>query len=205
MNEATLVWWIIVPLFVAVGLYLIWYSRRRKKMFEAFASSHKLRIRQEHKTELQKTLDRCFSFKNENMARSFDQLSSPIDGGSIWLFRAVELLDLNPYAQTYSTHFPRIAALFKAPTDHNEFFILDKSMQVKQKLPRSNQPGPKVAEITKRVAASCNARHSLSLTLSNGYGLVYFEPLVTGGETIEDMNSLYCIAKNMNAGLSGGV
>lgn len=42
-----------------------------------------------------------------------------------------------------------------------------------------------------------NARHPVSVTLTKGHGLVYFEPLVTGGENINDVDALYCIAKNI--------
>jgi hypothetical protein len=207
MNKVSgaLVFWILVPLFVAVGLYLFWYSRRRKKMLEAFAKMHQLRIRPEYEKELQKTLDICFSLKDEGLVRSFGQLSSLVDGDSIWLFRAVELLDLNPHARSYTTHFPRIVALFDTSTDHEAFFILNKSMQVSQRLPRLKSPNTKVIEIARRAAASCKTRHTMSVTVTRGHGLIYFEPLVTGGETISDVNSLYCIAKNMYENLSGDV
>lgn len=120
--------WILVPLFVAVGLYLIWYSRRRKKMLEAFAKNHQLRIRPEYTKELQKRLDSCFPLEDRGVVRSFGQLSSPVGGEPVWLFRAVELLDLNPHAQSYSTHHPRIVAVFDIPADLGEFFVLDNSM-----------------------------------------------------------------------------
>jgi len=207
MNEGSgaLVSWILVPLFGAVGLYLIWYSRRRKKMLEAFAKTHHLRIRPGYEKTVQKTLDSCFSIKDEGLVRSFAQISSVVVGESIWLFRAVELLDLDPYAQSYSTHFPRIIALFDISTDHEEYFVLDKSMQACQRLPGSQTPNPNVTEIAKRIAASCKVRHPLSMTLVRGHGLIYLEPLVTGGETMSDINSLYCIARNMSEKLSGDV
>jgi len=207
MNEGSgaVVFWILVPLFAAVGFYLFWYSRRRKKMVEMFAKNHQLRIRPDYEKELQKTLDTFFSLKDDGLVRSFGQLSSLVEGESIWLFRAVELLDLNPHAQSYSTHFPRIVALFGNSTEHEEFFVLDKSMQTRQRLPGSKSPNIKVSEIAKQTAVSCKARHPLSVTVTRGHGLIYFEPLVTGGETISDVNSLYCIAKNMCERLSGDV
>ncbi|MBW1848896.1 MAG: hypothetical protein JRI53_09805 [Deltaproteobacteria bacterium] len=200
MNETSnaLVLWILVLLFTAVGLYLIWYTRRRKKMLQTFSKTHHLPIRPEREETLQKTLDSCFSLKSTNMVRSFAQLSSIIDGGSIWIFRAVELLDLNPHARSYSTHFPRIAALFNASTNHDEFFVLDKSMRAAQKLPGSKTLNSDLTNIIKQIAASCNARHPLSVTLARGQGLIYFEPLVTGGETLRDIGHLYCIAKRMH-------
>jgi len=207
MNEGSgaLVFWILAPLFVAVGLYLFWYSRRRKKMLEAFAKIHQLRIRPEYEKELQRTLDTCFTLKDEGLVRSFGQLSSLVDGESIWLFRAVELLDLNPHAQSYSTHFARIVALFDISKDHDEFFVLDKSFHANKRLSGSKSPNPNVIEISKQIAKSCKARHPLSMTLTRGHGLIYFEPSVTGGETINDVNSLYCIAKNMCEKLSENV
>ncbi len=207
MNEGSgaVVFWILVPLFVAVGFYLLWYSRRRKKMVEMFAKIHQLRFRPEYEKELQKTLDTFFSLKDDALVRSFGQLSSLVKGESIWLFRAVELLDLNPHAQSYTTHFPRIVALFEISTEHEEFFVLDKSMQARQRLPRSKSPNTKVTEIARQIAVSCKARHPLSVTITRGHGLIYFEPSVTGGETISDVNSLYCIAKDMGEKLSDRV
>lgn len=207
MNEVSgsLVFWILVPLFVALGLYLFWYSRRRKKMIATFAKMHQLRSRPEYDKELQKTLDNCFSLKEEGLVRSFEQLSSLVGGDSIWLFRAVELLDLNPLAQSQSTHFPRIAALFDISVNYDEFFIMDRSMQPRQRLPESTLTNPNVAEITKQIAKSCDARHALSVTLTRGHALIYFEPLLTGGETVNDVNSLYCIAQKLYEKLSGKV
>ena len=202
-GSGALVAWILAPLFVAVGIYLIWYSRRRKKMLAAFAKTHQLMPRPEYKEEIQKTLDSCFSIKNGGVVRSFGQLSSIVFGESIWIFRTVELLDLNPHSQSYSTHFSRIAVLFNILTDHDEFFILNKSGHANQRLPGSKLPDPHIAGLVKRSAVSCEARHPISVTLTGGYGLIYFDPLVTGGETKSDINSLYCIAKDMREKLSG--
>jgi hypothetical protein len=205
MNEGSGadVFWILVPLFAAVGFYLFWYSRRRKKMVEKFAKIHRLRIRPEYEKELQQTLDTFFSLKDDGLVRSFGQLSSLVKGESVWLFRAVELLDLNPHAQSYTTHFPRIVALFETSTAYEEFFVLDTSMQARQRLPGSESPNIKVIETARKTALSCKVRHPLSVTITRGHGLIYFEPLVTGGETINDVNSLYCAAREINEKLSG--
>jgi len=205
VGSGVLVFWILIPLFMAVGLYLFWYTRRRRKMLNDFAGMQQLIIKPEHENEIQNTLDRCFSFKDNALVRSFGQLSSLVDGKSVWLFRAIELLDLNPHAQTYTTHFARIVALFDIDANHDAFFLLHKSMQASQRLPSSKLPDPETIEICKQIAKSCNARHTLSVTLTSGHGLIYFEPLTTGGETINDVNSLYCIAQHMSEKLSGNV
>jgi len=199
MNQGSnsIVLWMLVPLFIAAGFFLIWYTPHRKAMLQTFSKKYHLPIRPERKEELQKSLDDFFSLKHLSLVRSFAQLSSIIDAGPIWLFRTVELLDLNPLARSYSTHFSRIAALFKVSTNHEEFFILKKSMHAIQKLPRSKTLNNELTDIIKPITVSCNARHPLSVTLVNGHGLIYFEPLITGGETISDIECLYCIAKKM--------
>lgn len=204
MNEdsSALLLWILVPLFVAVGVYLVWYSHRRKKMLEAFAKTNQLAIRPEYEKELQKTLDDSFSLPGEGLVRRFGQLSSLVDGGKVWIFRAVELLDLNPHAQSQSTHFARVAALFEVPGAHDEFFVLDRSGRATPRLPGADAPHVAIAETSRRIAESCEARHTLSVTLAHGHGLIYFEPLVTGGETLKDVQSLYCIAKRMREELT---
>ena len=82
---------------------------------------------------------------------------------------------------------------------------MDKSMQPRQRVSGSVLPNPNVAEITKQIIKSCAALHLLSVTLARGHGLIYFEPLVTGGETINDVNSIYCIAKKMCEKVKGNV
>lgn len=200
-----MVFWILAPLFLAVGFYLLWYSRRRIRLVETFAKMHQLQIRPECKQELQKKLDTCFSLEDKGFVRSFGQLSSLVEGESIWLFRAVELIDLNPHAQSYTTHFPGIAALFDTSDAYEEFFMLDKSMQVIQQMNRSKSPGTEVLAVVKQAAETFEVRHPLSVTLTRGHGLIYFEPLVTGGETINDVSTLYYIAQKMCEKLSGKV
>jgi hypothetical protein len=205
-GSDTLVFWILVPLFLAVGLYLIWYSRRRRKMLESFARKQHLRIRPDHRQELENTLERCFSLEQPGLVRNFGQLSSLVDGGAVWIFRAVELLDLDPHGQPPSTHFNRIAAFFPVPEQvHTEFFMLDKNMQEHGMLPGQSPPDPEVVAMSRETARDCHARHALSVTLARGHGLIYFEPFVVGGETINDVNSLYCIAKSMHEKLSGNI
>lgn len=203
-SSDTLVFWILVPLFLAIGVYLILYSRRRRKLLESFAREQHLRIRPERRQEIENNLNRCFSLEQPGITRNFGRLSSLIDGGSVWIFRAAELLDLDPYGSPPSTNFYRIAALFPvAGSNHDEFFLLDKHMRSYRMGPGKSPPNPEIVAMTKRIWRRCNARHPLSVTLVSEYGLIYFEPFVVGGETKNDVTSLYCIAKSMQEKLSG--
>lgn len=201
MNEGTIVAWILIPTFLAVGVYLIWYSRRRKKLVESFADLHQLPMCPERKAQIQVALDTSFVLK-DGLVRTFGQLSSLVDGFGIWMFRTVELLDLDPHAQSHSTHFNRIAALFEISADHGEFFLLDAAGQPHRKLPGRNQPNAAVVKTVRLISQACSVRHALSVTLSRGHGLIYLEPAVVGGETMADVNTLYCVAKKMRAELA---
>lgn len=201
--DTNLVWWILALLFLGVGLHLFLYSRRRKKLLERFANAHQFFIKTDLKEELQQILDDSFSLQQENLLRTFDQLSSIIYDESIWIFRAVELIDLNPHAHSYSTHFSRIIALFKVSQVHKEFFLLDKDMDITQRLPGATDPASNIRELFRECSMQCDTLpHSLSVTFSNGYGLIYYEPLVVGGESLSDINTLYCIAKKIRLQLS---
>lgn len=196
-NSGLLVFAILIPLFVAVGLYLLWYKRRRTKMLAFFARQHNLPMRPEYKISLQTILDQSFSLETKGVVRSFGELAPPIKGEGIWLFRTVELLDLNPSCQSYSTHFSRIAALFEVPAGYDHFFLLDKSMQARQLLANADPIDPALLESAKLAYVACHAHHPLSITLAGGYALLYFEPLVTGGENLTDIESLYCLARGL--------
>jgi hypothetical protein len=115
----------------------------------------------------------------------------------------VELLDLNPGTKAYSTHFTRIIALFRITTDVNEFFGLNKSLQITQKISGSDTLSPDVETVTKHITLSCNAPHNISITFAHGHGLIYFEPMITGGESLQDIECLYCIAKKMHVEFGG--
>ncbi|MGA7305452.1 MAG: hypothetical protein WBW88_11280 [Rhodothermales bacterium] len=206
MNETSgaVIWWILGPLFIAVLIYLAWFQLKRKKMLEAFARAHQMDVRPDLRDSIQKTLDDCFKLGEGGFIRTFGQLSSIVDGGSIRLLRAIELLDLNPRGQSSSTHFARIAALFEIGTRHDSFFVLSKSKEVRPRLGGSTAVDSAVAQAARRIAAACNARHALSVTLAQGHGLIYFEPVVTGGENRSDVESLYCIAEKMQEEFGDG-
>lgn len=197
-----LVFLILVPLFLAVGMYLLWYSRRRRRMLETFADAHGFHVDQGQAPELAATLNQCFSLDERGLARDFDQLTSPISAGAVRLFRAVEILDASPHGQSQSTHFARIVALFDVAVTHKEFFVLDRSGTSTARLPGAPAPTPRVVKVTRRAVSEQGARHPLSVTLARGKGLIYFEPLVTGGESKSDLEALYNIASSLQDAFS---
>ena len=163
-------------------------------MLRDFVISRGLNILPKASVDLQKTLDSAFSLSN-NLVRSFGQLRDIAEEDGVFVFRAVELLDLNPHAQSDNTHFPRVISLFDVPSDYYEFFMLDCSMSLHNKIPHSKEIDVRIRKSCQNVVTSLRPRHTLSVSLSQGKGLVYFEPRVTGGETLADVNMLYDLAK----------
>ena len=55
MSEASAgsIGWIIGAAFAAVGLYLVWYSQRRKRMLIAFAAEHDFAIDRKSTAQLE--------------------------------------------------------------------------------------------------------------------------------------------------------
>lgn len=129
MNEgsATSIGWLLGVAFVAVGLYLVWYSQRRKKMLAAFAVEHGFAIDRSSTAQLQQSLEPCLQFDIAGIVREFGQLSTLVDAGTVLIFRAVELIDLSPNTQPNSTHFSRIAAFFDISNAYDEYFLIRKS------------------------------------------------------------------------------
>ena len=199
MSEAsgTSIGWIIGAAFIAVGLYLVWYSQRRKKMLTTFAARHGFAISRNSTTELENSLAQCVRFDIAGIVREFGQLSAPVDAGGVQMFRAVELIDLSPNTQPDSTHFSRIAACFEISNEYDEYFLLRHSQGVSNLHPVLDTPDSNAVRVASDIALACEARHTLSITLRNGKGLVYFEPIVTGGENKADIEALHCIAKGM--------
>jgi hypothetical protein len=197
------VFWILGPLFVAVGLYLAWYTRRRRRLLETFAARHGFPVLQTVAEPLQALLDERFALEGEGLVRSFGQVASVVEGDGVRLFRAVELLDLNPYAQADSTHFARIAALFGVPASLDAFFLVERDGRTRSRFGGAGPSDAALVEVVRQTVAACGGRHPLSVTFAGGSGLVYFEPRVTGGENAEDISALYAIAMQVREGLSG--
>ncbi|MBV1789814.1 hypothetical protein KQ940_17295 [Marinobacterium sp. D7] len=190
--------WILLPLFATVGLYLIWYARRRRRMMARFAREKGLSIRRDYRKPLQRCLDNAFALPQTEATRSFGQLAAIVDAEKAWLFLAVELLDLSRYGQAQSTHFPRLAALFKVRPELEGFFLIDTLGRVEDLVPEIPPAKPGVVTAAHEAMKAHGAGHTLSVTLSNGYGLIYFEPRITGAGDRADLESLYGIAIELN-------
>lgn len=195
------VFWILIPLFAAVGLYLLWYTHRRKRMMTAFARHHGLRVDDGPGDGVQRLLDRQFRIAGQGMTRGFSRIRSVVDDGDVQLFRATELLDLNPYGEAASSHHGRIAALFGADGAPDGFFLLHTSGECVSRIPAATPDDVLVARC-RAAARDCGVRHTLSLTFAGAKCLAYLEPRVIGGESPADVEALYCLSRRLRRALA---
>ena len=92
-----MVWMILIPIFIAVGVYLIIYSKKRKAMLKGFAQEKGLQYAHDDQGRLETELNQKLAVEETGLVRSFMKIRDIVTDGEISIFRCIELLDLNPH------------------------------------------------------------------------------------------------------------
>jgi hypothetical protein len=192
--------WILVPIFVGVGLYLIWYSRRTRRMILDFARAKNLRYRGGDGGQLAAALDEAMRFERPGLVRSFGQIRDMVYGDdTVVLFRTVELLDLSFYGPSQNTHQGRVAATFEVSDRHDLFVLVHPDLRCQSRLGSESAVAEGDIAIIRGVLEERRPRCPLSVTLKRGRGLVYLEPRVTGSVKSEDFDYLIATGRDLRA------
>lgn len=192
------VFFVLVPVFVFVGGWLFMRARRRSRMLADFARRHAFTLRPETE-EIEARLNHAFML-DAPLIRVFSRVRDVVDAGNVQVFRVTELVDRHPTRQVDNSHFGRIAALFETP-ENADVDVLIKPDGVINMHPENRPPREDPAyEAVDRVIADAPPRNPLSVTFRRGRGLAYFQPLVVGGETLEDVEYLYSFADRVAEG-----
>jgi hypothetical protein len=118
------------------------------------------------------------------------------------LFRAVELIDLNPHASVEASHHARAAVLFPGAPEWSGIFHVTSDLAVHQRYPRERGPAAVgIPRLFERVGAAAPP-HTLSLTFMHGQGLAYLEPAITGSVTEAHLKYLADIAARFSSHFS---
>jgi hypothetical protein len=190
------VFWLLVPIFVAVGVYLIWYSRRTRRLVVDFARGKGLQYHQSDGGQLAGVLDSALSLEQPGLVRSFDRIRDIVyDQDTIALFRTVELLDLNPHGTSESTHHSRVAVTFEVPQQHDLFALVSPDLGCRSRLGSASGVPEEAVGMIRNALQGRPPRCPLSVTLKRGRGLVYLEPLVTGSVRSEDLDYLIAVGR----------
>ncbi len=166
--------------FAAVGLHLVFYSRRQAGIIRKFAESRGYPHTDRDDGSLEDQLDRAFEIEDPGCVRTFGQVRDIVSLPSCKLFRAVELIDLNPHASADSSHHARVAVVFPCTSERSGIFCIGSDLDVRQRYPRDCDDAPARLSDLFPQAGIASPPHPLSLTLMRGNGLAYLEPAVTG-------------------------
>ncbi len=186
-----LVWPILIILFLAVGVHLVIYSNKRKKMLEKFAKKNNLKEVSKDNKSLEAQLNQRHAIKENGFLRTFMKIRDIIGDGDIFLFRGIELLDLNPYGNPETSHQNHIYISFDVPEEIDLFFIMDKNGKVsnlypKDKVVEKDEYFKKIRPVIQNQIY----KKSITISLRGGKALINTNPLVTGKETEEDLEYL---------------
>jgi hypothetical protein len=195
----TTVFFILLPIFVAVGIYLIIYNKKKSAVFRNFCSARGLRYQKKDDGQIEKALTEKLRIEEPNYTRAISGVKDIIRYGEILIFRCTELLDLYKYGNPQTTHFPRAALSFEAPHDASLFFIFfPKTGEYKSFYPPDkNLNEDKYFQNIKSILPDLPPPHPVSITLSRGTAFIYLEPLVVGREKESDLDYLLNLGKKL--------
>jgi hypothetical protein len=191
------VFWILGAVFVALGVYLFIYSRRRGRLMRDFAIMRGLSYAARDDDGLEQELERVLDYSIPGIARSFFRIRDIIQGAGITMFRGTELLDLTPYGKSQNTHFGRIAAYFDIGSDSDVYVTFMPDGGYRDRHPAGGNPEEAAGfAVLKTAIGEEPLSHPFSATLRGGKALLYFEPTF-GSEKPDDLQQLYELAHEL--------
>lgn len=184
--------------FAAVGVHLFLYSRRRAGVVRDFARSRGYPWRAGDDGSLEQGLQQAFRIEKPGCVRAFDQPRDivSIPGGT--LFRAVELLDLNPHNSVYDSHHARVAVFLPHAPPWAGIFLVMPNLEVRQRFPTEGASNAERVAALLEEARAPRPPHPLSLTFMRGRGLAYLRPTVVGSVDAADLAYLTDLADRLS-------
>jgi hypothetical protein len=197
---------ILIPIFAALGIYLILYNKKKSTLFKNFSSARGLQYQKKDDGQIEIVLSEKLKIEEPSYVRSISDVKDIIRYGEILIFRCTELLDLYKYGNSQTTHFPRVALSFDAPQAASVFFIFyPKTGEYKSCYPPDkNLNEDKYFQKVQSLLRDFSPPHPVSITFSRGTAFIYLEPLVVGGEKEGDLDYLLNLGKRIKDILGGG-
>ena len=191
-----MVWLILIILFLAVGVHLMIYSSKRRKMLKKFAQKNNLKPVSQDNNDLEIQLNKKLAIKENGFLRTFMKIKDIIGDGEVFLFRGIELLDLNPYGNPETTHQNHIYISFDVPEKIDLFFIMDKNSKVINLYPKDKElEKDEYFKKIKHIIQKQTNKKNITVSIGGGKALLNTNPLVTGKETEEDLKYLLVCGK----------
>jgi hypothetical protein len=193
-----LAFWILVPVFAALGIYLWWFSRRLSALLGDFAAENGYSLSDRAEPDLETTLSDSFDLEEDGLTRSFERIRDIVrtDDG-ILLFRAVELLDTNPYGSSENSHNVRVVVLVDIDAGFDLFALVSPNGRIQNRLGgRLDADDETVAGILDVIDES-PPRCPISITVRDGTVLMYLEPRVAGQVLRNDLDYLLDVGRGL--------
>ncbi len=198
MNDQgnPLVWFILIFAFLAVGIHLFIYSKKRRSMLKGFSQSRGLHYTPDDHGRLETELNRKLALDESGLVRSFMKIKDIVSDGEISLFRCIELLDLNPYGTVASPHQNHICVSLEVPVVINLFFITNKEGHTNNIYPKDKNLFEDTFFLQLQPLIEQNLpKESVTISFRRGRAIIYLNPLVVGGEKEEDLDYLLSLGK----------
>jgi len=177
---------------VAVSIHLYFYGRRRRAMLEKFARNKGLKYSSKDlNDQLADELTEKLKFNDYGRARGFSRIRDIGTDGEVSIFRCIQLLDTAKYGNSNQSHNSSICVTFNVP-EALDLFVLYQGGCYFNALSRSQKIKDQNAlQRVREVVGSFPPKHTLSITLRKGRGLLFLYPLVTGSEKYPELEYLF--------------
>lgn len=186
MSEGELTFWILAPIFLALGVYLFIYGRRRSAMMQRFARANGLSHESRPSDEFEDKLSKTFRIEEPGLGRAFSSVRDLIGDGRVRLFKCIEAHDLNPCGDAESSHSTRIAVLFSVDRAHEHWSWYERGGRRLESSVPAEFADPAVARDLEVILRAHPPQHPLSVTFARGKGLAYLQ-LFYGSEKESDL------------------
>jgi hypothetical protein len=180
---------ILAVCFAAVVAFWFFWSRNQSRVVRRYAESKGLVHHDRDPEGLEARVNACVALDDANLTRTFSRFGDIVSLGRGTLFRAVELLDLNPYGRADYANRSRVGVWFRCPFQHEGFFLVTPALGVHQRYPEEPDHTEDVRgrlEAARVAPPPC----TLSLTLMRDHAVAYLEPTVTGTVTAAHLDYL---------------
>lgn len=190
---------ILIPTFLAVGIYLIVYNKKKSALFKKYSVKKGLSYQKKDVGKIEEYLSDKIRIEEPNYIRTISGVKDILRYDDMIIFRCTELLDLYKYGNAQNTHFPRVALSFNVAPEASLYFWMDpkKGVYKSQYPPGKNLDKDKYFQTIKAQIEKFPPPHPISVTYSRGTAFIYLEPLMVGRIQESDIEYLFELGKKL--------
>ncbi|MFC1743042.1 hypothetical protein ACFL35_03535 [Candidatus Riflebacteria bacterium] len=195
---------ILILVFLAVGIHLFLWSRKRNKMIREFYQKKGMKLCEGEESVLEKKLNEAFGLEELNgQYRLFSSVRNIATDGTITFFSFTEYCRNFAGIGQKGTSHPFIGATFSAAVDKNICFYRNHDGECKTDYISGENSEEDFALSTVRKLLQAEppdpSNWGIRVSFAPGVILLYLRPGVVGCEKEEDLDYMYKIGKKIRA------